>query len=181
VVSYTLTIEQTGGSGITVPGRGFLLNNELTDFSAVPDPADPNRIQPGKRPRSSISPTIVLRDGKPFLALGSPGGSTIITTVLQTLTNRLDRGMTLPEAIAAPRASQRNTATVTAEPPFIDAYGAALKPYGHILVPSGDALTSAAEIGAVAALEFLPNGAYLAAAEPKRRGGGAAGTVHPSW
>jgi gamma-glutamyltranspeptidase/glutathione hydrolase len=179
VVSYTLTIEQTGGSGITVPGRGFLLNNELTDFSAVPDPADPNRIQPGKRPRSSMSPTIVLRDGKPFLALGSPGGSTIITTVLQTLTNRLDRGMTLPEAIAAPRASQRNTATVTAEPPFIDAYGAALKPYGHTLVPSGDALTSAAEIGAVAGLEFLPSGAYLAAAEPKRRGGGAAGTVHP--
>jgi gamma-glutamyltranspeptidase/glutathione hydrolase len=181
VVSYTLTIEQTGGSGILVPGRGFLLNNELTDFSAIPDPADPNRIQPNKRPRSSMSPTIVLKNGKPFLALGSPGGSTIITTVLQTLTNRLDRGMTLPDAIAAPRASQRNTATVTAEPPFIDAYGAALKPYGHTLVPAGDALTSAAEIGAVAALEFLPNGGYLAAAEPKRRGGGAAGTVNQLW
>ncbi|TDU82591.1 gamma-glutamyltranspeptidase/glutathione hydrolase [Kribbella voronezhensis] len=181
VVSYTLTIEQTGGSGILVPGRGFLLNNELTDFSAAYDPADPNRIQPGKRPRSSMSPTIVLRGGKPFLALGSPGGSTIITTVLQTLTNRLDRGMTLPEAIAAPRASQRNTATVTAEPPFIDAYGKDLAPYGHVLVPSGDALTSAAEIGAVAALEFLPGGGYLAAAEPKRRGGGAAGTVHQLW
>ncbi|TCN37695.1 gamma-glutamyltranspeptidase/glutathione hydrolase [Kribbella orskensis] len=181
VVSYTLTIEQTGGSGITVPGRGFLLNNELTDFSAVYAEADPNRIQPGKRPRSSMSPTIVLRNGKPFLALGSPGGSTIITTVLQTLTNRLDRGMTLPEAVAAPRASQRNTANVTAEPPFIDAYGTALKPYGHVLVPSGDALTSAAEIGAVAALEVLPGGGYLAAAEPKRRGGGAAGTVHQLW
>ena len=181
--SYTLTIEQTGGSAMTVPGRGFLLNNELTDFTATPDPTgtDPNRIQPGKRPRSSMSPTIVLRDGKPFLALGSPGGSTIITTVLQTLTNRLDRGMSLPEAIAAPRASQRNTPNVTAEPGFIDAYGAALKPYGHTLVPSGDALTSAADIGAVAALEFLPDGEYLAAAEPKRRGGGAAGTVHPLW
>ncbi|TCC62353.1 gamma-glutamyltransferase [Kribbella pittospori] len=181
VVSYTLTIEQTGGSGITVPGRGFLLNNELTDFSAVYDEADPNRIQPGKRPRSSMSPTIVLRDGKPFLALGSPGGSTIITTVLQTLTNRLDRDMTLPEAIAAPRASQRNTVTVTAEPPFIDAYDAVLKPYGHTLVPSGDAFTSAAEIGAVAALEFLPGGGILAAAEPTRRGGGAAGTVKQLW
>jgi gamma-glutamyltranspeptidase/glutathione hydrolase len=181
IVSYTLTIEQTGGSGILVPGRGFLLNNELTDFSAVPDPADPNRIQPGKRPRSSMSPTIVLKNGKPFLALGSPGGSTIITTVLQTLTNRLDRGMTLPDAIAAPRASQRNTANVTAEPPFIDAYGVALKPYGHTLVPAGDALTSAAEIGAVAALEVLPQGGYLAAAEPKRRGGGAAGTVDQLW
>ncbi|MDX6264776.1 MAG: gamma-glutamyltranspeptidase / glutathione hydrolase [Kribbellaceae bacterium] len=181
IVSYTLTIEQTGGSGILVPGRGFLLNNELTDFTAVPDPADPNRIQPNKRPRSSMSPTIVLKNNKPFLALGSPGGSTIITTVLQTLTNRLDRGMTLPDAIAAPRASQRNTATVSAEPPFIDAYGTALKPYGHVLVPSGDALTSAAEIGAVAALEVLPHGGYLAAAEPKRRGGGAAGTVDQLW
>jgi gamma-glutamyltranspeptidase/glutathione hydrolase len=181
VVSYTLTIEQTGGSGITVPGRGFLLNNELTDFSAVPDPADPNRIQPNKRPRSSMSPTIVLKHGKPFLALGSPGGSTIITTVLQTLTNRLDRGMTLPEAVAAPRASQRNSASVTAEPAFIDAYEDQLTPYGHKLVLAGDALTSAAEIGAVAALEFLPGGGYLAAAEPKRRGGGSAATVHQLW
>jgi gamma-glutamyltranspeptidase/glutathione hydrolase len=179
VVSYTLTIEQTGGSGILVPGRGFLLNNELTDFSAVYDPADPNRIQPGKRPRSSMSPTIVLRNGKPFLALGSPGGSTIITTVLQVLTNRLDRDMSLPEAIADPRASQRNTANVSAEPPFIVKYGNELTPYGHTLVKSGDELTSAAEIGAVAALEFLPGGRYLAAAEPTRRGGGAAGTVWP--
>ena len=123
VVEYTLTIEQTGGSGIVVPGRGFLLNNELTDFSTVYDPADPNRIEPGKRPRSSMSPTIILKDGKPFLALGSPGGSTIITTVLQTILNRVDLGMSISEAIAAPRASQRNTAKVTAEPEFITAYG----------------------------------------------------------
>jgi gamma-glutamyltranspeptidase/glutathione hydrolase len=177
VVSYTLTIEQTGGSGITVPGRGFLLNNELTDFSAVYDPADPNRIQPGKRPRSSMSPTIVLRGSKPYLALGSPGGSTIITTVLQTLTNRVDRGMTLPEAVAAPRASQRNTASVTAEQSFIDTYGSALTPYGHTFTAAGAPGSSAAEIGAVAALEFLPGGAILAAAEPTRRGGGAAGVV----
>jgi gamma-glutamyltranspeptidase/glutathione hydrolase len=178
VVSYTLTIEQTGGSGITVPGRGFLLNNELTDFSATYVATDPNRIQPGKRPRSSMSPTIVLRGGKPFLALGSPGGSTIITTVLQTLTNRLDRKMSLPEAIAAPRASQRNTPAVTAEQSFIDAYGKDLAPYGHSFVKAGDPGTSAAEIGAVAALEFRPGGLILAAAEPTRRGGGSAGTVH---
>jgi gamma-glutamyltranspeptidase/glutathione hydrolase len=179
VVSYTLTIEQTGGSGITVPGRGFLLNNELTDFSAVPNPTDPNRVAAGKRPRSSMSPTIVLRGGKPYIALGSPGGSTIITTVLQTLTNRLDRGMTLPEAIAAPRASQRNTASVTAEQAFIDRYGASLAPYGHTFTPAGAPGSSASEIGAVAALEFLPGGAILAAAEPSRRGGGAAGTAWP--
>lgn len=179
VVSYTLTIEQTGGSGITVPGRGFLLNNELTDFSALPSPTDPNRVEAGKRPRSSMSPTIVLRGGKPYIALGSPGGSTIITTVLQTLTNRLDRGMTLPQAIAAPRASQRNTAAVTAEAAFIDQNGPDLSALGHNFAVPGPPGSSAAEIGAVAALEFLPGGAILAAAEPSRRGGGAAGTVWP--
>src|SRR3954447_14318376 len=120
IASYTLTIEQTGGSGITVPGRGFLLNNELTDFSFTPaNPAvhDPNLPGPGKRPRSSISPTIVLdRNDKPVVALGSPGGATIITTVLQTLTGFLDRGLPLVDAIAVPRASQRNAAQTELEP-----------------------------------------------------------------
>lgn len=180
VVEYTLTIEQTGGSGIVVPGRGFLLNNELTDFSTVYDPKDPNRIEPGKRPRSSMSPTIILDEGKPFLALGSPGGSTIITTVLQTILNRVDRGMTISQAIAAPRAAQRNTANVTAEPAFITAYGSGLTPYGHKLAPAGDAFTSAAEIGAATAIEFKPDGRMVAAAEPVRRGGGSAMVVKPS-
>ena len=117
IVSYTFTIEQTGGSAITVPGHGFILNNELTDFEPVPGLA--NSPEGGKRPRSSISPTIITDDRKPILALGSPGGSTIITTVLQVLINDLDFGMTLPEAIAAPRASQRNTAQTSAEPAFL--------------------------------------------------------------
>ena len=180
VAEYTLTIEQTGGSGIVVPGRGFLLNNELTDFSTVYNAADPNRIDPGKRPRSSMSPTIILKEGKPFLALGSPGGSTIITTVLQTILNRVDRGMSTPQAIAAPRAAQRNTLNVTAEPEFITAYGSQLAPFGHTLAPAGDAFTSAAEIGAATAIEFLPDGALLAAAEPSRRGGGSAMVVTAS-
>ncbi|WP_369045496.1 gamma-glutamyltransferase [Sinomonas sp. P10A9] len=186
VVEYTLTIEQTGGSGIVVPGRGFLLNNELTDFSAVWSASDPNRIEPFKRPRSSMSPTIMLKDGKPWLALGSPGGSTIITTVLQTIVNRVDLGMTTPQAIAAPRASDRNFANssgrafVTAEPGFISKYGTGLAPFGHLLVPSGDAFTSAAEIGAETAIEFLPGGKMLAAAEPVRRGGGSAMVLKPS-
>jgi gamma-glutamyltranspeptidase/glutathione hydrolase len=181
VVEYTLTIEQTGGSGMVVPGRGFLLNNELTDFSTVFDAADPNRIEPGKRPRSSMSPTIVLEDDKPFLALGSPGGSTIITTVLQTLVNRIDLGMSTPDAIAAPRAAQRNTAKVTAEPAFIDKYGAALTSrFGHEFTPSGDSFSSASEIGAATAIEFLDDGRTLAAAEPVRRGGGSAMVVKPS-
>ena len=180
VVEYTLTIEQTGGSGIVVPGRGFLLNNELTDFSTVYNEADPNRIEPGKRPRSSMAPTIILEDGKPFLALGSPGGSTIITTVLQTILNRVDLGMSISKAIAAPRASQRNTASVTAEPEFIRLHGKQLTPYGHTLTPSGDAFTSAAEIGAATAIEFLPDGRMVAAAEPVRRGGGSAMVLKPS-
>jgi gamma-glutamyltranspeptidase/glutathione hydrolase len=182
VVEYTLTIEQTGGSGIVVPGRGFLLNNELTDFSYTStNPEDPNRIEPGKRPRSSMSPTIILKEGEPFLALGSPGGSTIITTVLQTILNRVDLGMNILDALAAPRASQRNTANVTAEPDFITAYGDALAPYGHKLVPAGDAFTSAAEIGAATAIEFGPGKSVTAVAEPVRRGGGSAMVVKPSW
>lgn len=180
VVSYTLTIEQTGGSGIVVPDRGFLLNNELTDFSTVYDPADPNRIEPGKRPRSSMAPTIVLSDGEPLLALGSPGGSTIITTVLQTLVNRVDLGMSLPEAIAAPRASQRNSAKVTAEPEFIESQGAGLEAFGHEFVASGDSFTPQAEIGALEAIEFGPDGSMTAAAEPTRRGGGSAMVLKPA-
>ena len=180
VVSYTLTIEQTGGSGMVVPGRGFLLNNELTDFSTVYDPQDPNRIEPGKRPRSSMAPTIVLQEGEPVLAIGSPGGSTIITTVLQTLVNRIDLGMSISEAIAAPRASQRNTAAVTAEPEFIESYGPALEAFGHKLTPAGDSFTPQAEIGAVEAVEIAADGTLTAAAEPTRRGGGSAMVLEPT-
>jgi len=179
VVEYTLTIEQTGGSGIVVPGRGFLLNNELTDFSTVYDPADPNRIEPKKRPRSSMSPTIVLQDGKPLLALGSPGGSTIITTVLGILVNRLDRGLTLEQAIAAPRVAPSNRTPVSAEQGYLDLYGAALTALGHAFAPVGAPGTSAAEIGAATAIEFLPGGLFTVAAEPTRRGGGAATVVKP--
>ncbi|SCL31300.1 gamma-glutamyltransferase [Micromonospora inyonensis] len=174
VVEYTLTIEATGGNAMVVPGRGFLLNNELTDFNFVPtqgDAPDPNLPGPGKRPRSSMSPTIVLADGKPFLAVGSPGGSTIITTVLQILIGRIDLGMSLPQAIAAPRATQRNTATVTAEPAFSSS------PEGQALAVLGHRYTPSAEIGAATGIEFLGGGRLLAAAEPARRGGGAAAVV----
>ncbi|MEF3404560.1 gamma-glutamyltransferase [Agromyces sp. CCNWLW203] len=172
-VAYTLTIEQTGGSGMTVPGRGFLLNNELTDFNFVPNPADPNTVEPGKRPRSSMSPTIVLDGGDVRYVVGSPGGSTIITTVAQVLMNRIDLGMSLPEAVAAPRASQRNTVNVSAEQAFLDAYAAELAPYGHTF-------GSPAEIGAVAAIEVDADGLMTAAAEPVRRGGGTGLVVEPA-
>jgi gamma-glutamyltranspeptidase / glutathione hydrolase len=176
VVEYTLTIEQTGGNGMVVPGRGFLLNNELTDFNFTGTQGtapDPNLPGPNKRPRSSMSPTIVLKDGKPFLALGSPGGATIITTVLQVLINRVDLGMTLPEAMAAPRASQRNSAGIQAEPAFHTQYGPGLTALGHTF--SADV----PELGAATAIEFRPGGALIASAEPVRRGSGAAGVVRP--
>ncbi|MGW7577657.1 gamma-glutamyltransferase [Streptomyces sp. NPDC054765] len=177
IVAYTLTIEQTGGSGIVVPHRGFLLNNELTDFSFTPaDPAvhDPNLPGPGKRPRSSISPTIVLRHGRPVLALGSPGGATIITTVLQTLVNHFDRGMPLVDAIAAPRASQRNAATTELEP------GLWNSPVRRQLEAIGHAFKQNPEIGAATGIQRLPDGRWLAAAEKVRRGGGSAMVVHRS-
>ncbi|MFG2776795.1 gamma-glutamyltransferase [Streptomyces prunicolor] len=178
VVSYTLTIEQTGGSAMTVPGRGFLLNNELTDFSFTPaNPAvhDPNLPGPGKRPRSSISPTIVLdKHNKPVVALGSPGGATIITTVLQTLTEFLDRGLPLVDAIAAPRASQRNAANTELEPAL---YNSDLKTR---LQAIGHSFTLNPEIGAATGVQRLPNGEWLAAAEKVRRGGGSAAVVNPA-
>ncbi|WP_460070836.1 gamma-glutamyltransferase [Streptomyces sp. YKOK-I1] len=182
VVSYTLTIEQTGGSAITVPGRGFLLNNELTDFSFTPaNPAvhDPNLPGPGKRPRSSLSPTIVLdRQGKPVVALGSPGGATIITTVLQTLTEFLDRGLPLVDAIAAPRVSQRNAAQTDMEPALYNDTG----PDGirSQLEAIGHSFRLNAEIGAATGVQRLPGGKWLAAAETVRRGGGSAQVVHPA-
>jgi len=167
VVSYTFTIESTGGSGLVVPGFGFLLNNELTDFN-YDLTTHPNRVEGGKRPRSSMSPTIVLDHGKPFLALGSPGGSTIITTVLQILVDRLDLAMTLPDAIVDPRASQRNTAQTSAEPAFL------ASPLRALLEARGHSFVNAGEIGAATGIEFLRHRRVLAAAEPVRRGGGSA-------
>ena len=172
MVSYTFTIESSGGNAMVVPGYGFLLNNELTDFN-FNSTTHPNRVEGGKRPRSSMSPTIVLSDGDPFVALGSPGGSMIITTVLQILVDRMDRGTPLPAAIAAPRASQRNTAATSAEPAFIASpEAAALQARGHTFSPTP-------EIGAATGIEFLARNRVLAVAEPVRRGGGSAGVVQP--
>lgn len=172
VVAYNLTIESTGGNGIVVPGRGVMLNNELTDFSFGPAPGDPNLPGPGKRPRSSMAPTLVFDHGRPVLAVGSPGGSTIITTVLQILVNRYEFGMDLPAALAAPRATQRNTAQTQAEPAFLAAHQAELEALGHQFAPNP-------EIGAATGLEFLGHGRIQAAAEPTRRGGGSALVVQP--
>ena len=188
VVSYTNTIEELGGSGIVVPGRGFLLNNELTDFNFVPLQAgvpDPNLPAAGKRPRSSMSPTIVLHHGHPFLAVGAAGGATIITTVMQILVDRIDLHMSLPAAIAAPRASQRNSATTTAEPAFLaQPTTAGLEQLGQSFAisdtsPLDPTIKIAPTIGVASGLQLLGHGRMQAVAEPSRRGGGAAGVVHP--
>jgi gamma-glutamyltranspeptidase/glutathione hydrolase len=110
-VAVTYTLNGAYGSGVTVPGLGFLLNNEMDDFAAKPGTpnmfglvqGESNAIQPGKRPLSSMTPTIVVRDGKPFLVLGAPGGSTIITAVLQVMLNVIDFGMNVQDAVDAPR------------------------------------------------------------------------------
>jgi gamma-glutamyltranspeptidase / glutathione hydrolase len=175
IVTYTFTIEQTGGSGMVVPGRGFILNNELTDFDFATGTA--NSPEPGKRPRSSIAPTIVFQHGRPVEALGSPGGATIITTVLQMLVNQVDFHQSLPDALAAPRASERNGSSTQAEQAFIDRYGAGLEKRGHTFtvpppIPPG-------EIGAATGIRFLDHGRQQAAAEPVRRGGGSAMVLRP--
>ncbi len=110
-VANTYTLNFSYGTGLVAEGTGILLNNELDDFSAkagVPNAygligGDANAVGPNKRPLSSMSPTIVLREGKPFLVTGSPGGSRIITTVLQILMNVIDHGMNIAEATYAPR------------------------------------------------------------------------------
>ncbi len=100
LVSYTTTIEQLFGSGFMVPGYGFMLNNELTDFDAEPGGA--NEVEPGKRPLSSMSPTIMARDDDPFLTVGSPGGPTIITSVVQAILHHVEYDLTLIDAISEP-------------------------------------------------------------------------------
>jgi len=170
VVSYTFTIEQTGGNGIVVPGRGFLLNNELTDFNFTTGTA--NSPARGKRPRSSMSPTIVFDRGRPAVALGSPGGSTIITTVLQILVNHIDFHQSLPEALWAPRAASRNTASIQYEPGFQPDADALTARYGHVFSPI-------AEIGAATGIRFRPDGSQQAVAEATRRGGGSAMVAGP--
>lgn len=171
LVAYTLTLESLGGSGIVVPGYGFLLNNELTDFNAIAP--HPNAPEPGKRPRSSIAPTLVLSPDGRTMAFGSPGGSTIITTVLGIAINLIDFGLPLDQAIAAPRISQRDTG-----PTQID-QGYETSDVGQALAAMGHSLTAVAEIGAATGIVRWPDGTLLAATEPIRRGGGAALVVHP--
>lgn len=185
VASVTSTIEQHFGSGLLAPGRGFLLNNELTDFDAVPRDAQghlvanapeggwkPRRTalgtdadtEGGKRPRSSMTPTIVLKDGKPFLALGSPGGSRIIGTVLNALVNVLDHGMDVQQAVNAPRVIARNGPVELEAPLYRDQ---ALR---KELEARGFEVSDVGSTGSVQAVLIGEDGWLRGAADPRRAG-----------
>ncbi len=188
IVAYTNTVNFFGGSGQVVPGYGFLLNDELTDFDFAPSSPganDPNLPAAGKEPRSSMGPIIALRNGRPEFSIGAAGGSTIITTVVQILMNHVDFGMSLPAALAAPRVSQTNSSSNTslAEPDF---YNSALaqqltSQYGEkFAVATGSILPLDNYPGDATALQMLGNGRAEAIAEPVRLGSGSALVVQPS-
>lgn len=142
IVSYTSTVESGWGTGLMVPAHGFLLNNELTDFNSVPafNP-DPDNFNPGandpapfKRPRSSMSPTILFKGETPVAAYGSPGGSSIINTVVNMTLNLVDHGMTVQEAIDAARISLTSASdggTTLIEPGFDPAVVQRLSDLGY--------------------------------------------------
>jgi gamma-glutamyltranspeptidase / glutathione hydrolase len=175
-VSNTYTLNFSYGVGLVADGTGVLLNNELDDFTAAPGASnayglvgfEANLPGPGKRPLSSMSPTIVLRDGKPVLVTGSPGGSRIISTVLQVIVNVLDYDMNVASSVAAPRLHhQWLPDEVRVERGFAEETLAALRAKGHRVVePMGQ--TSANSIA------VTPDGS-LGAPDPRTRGADAAG------
>ncbi len=175
-VSLTTTLNGTFGNGAIVPGVGVLLNNEMDDFAVAPGvpnlyglvQGSVNEVRPGARPLSSMAPAIVDAEGRPFLVLGAPGGSTIPTTVLQVLL-RVAGGEPLASAVAAPRLHHQHTPDVV----FWERAGApetlrkALRVRGHALRERGP-------IGKVHAVSFAPDGRLVGAADP--RGYGASAT-----
>jgi gamma-glutamyltranspeptidase / glutathione hydrolase len=175
-VSNTYTLNFSYGVGMVADGTGVLLNNELDDFTAAPGASNAyglvgfgaNLPGPGKRPLSSMSPTIVLKDGKPVLVTGSPGGSRIISTVLQVIVDVLDYHMDIAAAVAAPRLHhQWLPDEIRIESGFADDTLAALRAKGHRIVePMGQ--TSANSIA------ITPDG-LLGAPDPRTRGAAAAG------
>jgi gamma-glutamyltranspeptidase/glutathione hydrolase len=181
-VSNTYTLNFSYGLGLIADGTGVLLNNELDDFTAKPGASNAyglvgfaaNLPGPGKRPLSSMTPVIVLKDEKPFLITGSPGGSRIITAVLQVIVNVIDFHMPIAEAVSAPRLHhQWQPEEVVVEPGFEPAVLAALQARGHRLEPTRP-FTSANSIQVVPKTQFLPQG-YVGAADTRTRGALAAG------
>jgi gamma-glutamyltranspeptidase/glutathione hydrolase len=187
VISVTYTLNDWFGARVTASGTGVLLNNEMDDFTSktgVPNlyglvQGEANKIEPGKRPLSSMTPTIVLRDGKPWMILGTPGGSRIITAILHTMLNVIDYRMDIQEAVDAPRFHQQWLPEET----FVETRGlspdttALLTSMGHKLtVPQPDNHVAAILIGAPA-LDAAPVGAnkFYGAIDPRRNTGLALG------
>jgi gamma-glutamyltranspeptidase / glutathione hydrolase len=176
-VANTYTLNFNYGVGLVADGTGVLLNNELDDFAVKPDTPNAygligfaaNAPGPGKRPLSSMTPTIVLKDGKPFLVTGSPGGSRIITAVLQVIVNVIDRGMSVADAVAAPRVhDQWLPDQVFVEPGVPEAVLSTLQARGDKVVAQPP-FTSANSIA------VTPDGLFVGAADPRREGATAAG------
>jgi gamma-glutamyltranspeptidase/glutathione hydrolase len=175
-VANTYTLNFSYGVGLVAAGTGILLNNELDDFAAKPEAPnaygllgfEANEPAPGKRPLSSMTPTILLKEGKPFLVTGSPGGSRIITAVLQVIVNVIDRGMDIASAVAAPRLhNQWMPDQVFVEPGFSDELIAALQARGDQVVAQRP-FTSANSI------MITPEG-FVGAADPRTHGALAVG------
>ena len=175
-VANTYTLNFSYGVGLVAAGTGVLLNNELDDFTAAPGASnafglvgfEANLPGPGKRPLSSMSPTIVLKDGKVVLVTGSPGGSRIISTVLQVIVNVLDYKMDIAQAVAAPRLHhQWLPDDVAIEPGFPDEVLTALREKGHHVVES-------AGYSSANSILVTPTG-LLGAPDPRTRGAEAAG------
>jgi gamma-glutamyltranspeptidase / glutathione hydrolase len=175
-VSNTYTLNLLYGVGMVADGTGILLNDELDDFAAKPNSPnafgltgeEANAPGPGKRPLSSMTPTIILKDGKPVLITGSPGGSHITTAVLQVIVNVIDRGMGVADAVSAPRIhDQWLPDEVSVEPGLPDAVLAALQARGDKIVPQRP-FTSANSI------EITP-GDLIGAADPREGGALAVG------
>lgn len=173
-VSNTYTLNFSYGSSIAVAGAGFLLNNEMDDFVAKPGVpnaygllgGDANAIAPGKRPLSSMTPTIVFADGNPWFVTGSPGGSRIITTVLQMIVNVIDHGMNIAEATAAPRIHHQWFPDVLSlEPGISPDTIALLRERGHELQ---EARSTMGSIQAVA----VRDGVFRGASDPRRPNAG---------
>jgi gamma-glutamyltranspeptidase/glutathione hydrolase len=156
-----------------VEGAGFLLNNEMDDFTSKPGvpnmfgliQGEANAIAPGKRPLSSMTPTIVLKNGKPFMILGSPGGPKIITAVLQVILNVIDHGLSIQEAIDAPRMHhQWLPDTLSVEESFSGDVVDHLKEMGHHVEVGG-------RFGAVQGILIDPDtGLYYGASDPRLDG-----------
>jgi gamma-glutamyltranspeptidase/glutathione hydrolase len=165
LVALTQTINFFFASGVVIPGYGIMMNDEMADFSPVPGGA--NSIAPGKRPSSSMSPTIVLKAGKPFLSLGSPGATRIITALPQIVMNLIDHKMGLQQAINAPRA-HCETALIDVEARIPEAVREALKAQGHKISVRGEVDL---HFGGAQAVMIDPvTGRYFGAADPRRDG-----------